>query len=765
MSTQRHPVLVWSDDTGSATAALVADPFGAAAHAETEEQALRQLKELLEWRLEHTPWIEAPDFAELALTEVKVEVRPQYTLGERVLPCPETLWMRMPCVTGRQENGLWVATVPHLRLRFDYRDASAFKSLLAHFVKEALHGFTPMELAGRLPPRRCRLDEIVLRPKPDRSAQVLAEHRPELEILFSVADPLLLDAGRQKRATAAFGRENLVSALAARLGHDKANILLVGPAGVGKSTVLLDAVRVWFRGISAPAAGAESSEDQALRKYRVWRGTAGRLIAGMCYLGQWEERCEAFIQQLAALEGVFCAENLLGFVQAGGGGSGESVASFLLPYLQRGELRMLAEATPEEVEACRRLLPGLLDVFQIVPVPVFSEPEAVEVLRRLTKAYAANARLQVDPMVPALVHRLFRRFEPYAVFPGPAARFLRGLFEDHSSARTVSCPDTLAAFVKLTGLPEILLRDDLPLEDATVRADLSARVIGQPEAVATAAGVVVTLKAGLADPERPFGVFLFCGPTGVGKTELVKALADYCYGSGGAKDRLVRLDMSEYGGWGAAQRLLDGPQGAPAAWIERVRRQPFCVVLFDEIEKAEPEVFDVLLGLLDEGRLTDRFGRVTQFRSAIIIMTSNLGAQANRTAGFLPDAGLDYESEAAKHFRPEFFNRLDAVVAFQPLSPADVVAITRKELAELAKREGLVSAGIRLEWSEALVTDLARAGYDPRFGARPLQRVIEETLSTRLARWRSANPSLRNVTVRVDLGQDGSVTLLVLPQS
>ncbi|MEI7837537.1 MAG: hypothetical protein WCK05_14150, partial [Planctomycetota bacterium] len=250
----------------------------------------------------------------------------------------------------------------------------------------------------------------------------------------------------------------------------------------GKSTVLLDAVRVWFRGISAPAAGAESSEDQALRKYRVWRGTAGRLIAGMCYLGQWEERCEAFIQQLAALEGVFCAENLLGFVQAGGGGSGESVASFLLPYLQRGELRMLAEATPEEVEACRRLLPGLLDVFQIVPVPVFSEPEAVEVLRRLTKAYAATARLQVDPMVPALVHRLFRRFEPYAVFPGPAARFLRGLFEDHSSARTVSCPDTLAAFVKLTGLPEILLRDDLPLEDATVRADLSARVIGQPEA-------------------------------------------------------------------------------------------------------------------------------------------------------------------------------------------------------------------------------------------------------------------------------------------
>jgi ATP-dependent Clp protease ATP-binding subunit ClpC len=766
MSTQRHPVLIWTGPTGVATAALVGDSDGAAAQARTEEEALRQLKELLEWRQEHQLGNTAPDFAEPVLTKVKVEVRPQYREGERVLPYPETLWLHVPCVTGRQENGLRVAAVPHLRLGFNYQDAAALNSLVAHFVKEALHELTPMQLARRLPPRHCRLEEIVLREKPERERQVLPEHRPELKVLFVVADPLLGEAGRQKKSPAAFGRENLVYHLTEKLAREKSNLLLVGPAGVGKSTVLVDAVRGWWRRKpEATAAGEESEAAQDLRKYRVWRGSAGRLIAGMRYLGEWEERCEAFLRQLATIEGVFCAENLLELVQVGGRGAGDSVGSFLLPYLQRGELRMVAEATPEEVEACRRLLPGLLDVFQVVPVPVFSEPEAAAVLSRLAETYATSARKETEPAVPALVHRLFQRFQPYAVFPGPAARFLRGLHDHPSSAKTVTTQEALAAFVKLTGLPEKFLRDDLPLDWEEVREELAAKVIGQAEAVSAAAGVIITLKAGLGDPARPFGVMLFCGPTGVGKTELVRTLAGYCFGAGGAKDRLVRLDMSEYGGWGAAQRLLESPDGAPAAWIARVRQQPFCVVLFDEIEKAAPEVFDVLLGLLDEGRLTDRFGRVTQFRSAIIVMTSNLGASAGRTAGFQAGAGPDYESEAAKYFRPEFFNRLDAVVTFRPLSAADVGAIVRKELAELARREGFASAHIRLEWSEELVAAVARLGYDPRYGARPLQRALEQTVSTPLARWKSANPAVRQVTIHVGLVPGEGVRLEVKPDN
>ena len=762
MSTQRHPVLLWTDSATAVTAALVGDEQNAAAYAHTEEEALRQLKELLEWRSEHQPWIEDPDFIEPALIEVKVEVRPQYTQDKRVLPCPETVWLRVPCVTGRQENGLRVAAVPHLRLRFDYQEAADVKELVAHFVKEALHGKTPLELAGLLPPRECRLAEIAFREGTERSRQLPPEQRPELKVLFTVADPVLHDAGRQKKAASAFGRDTLVRNLTAKLTREKTSLLLVGQAGVGKSTVLRDAVRAWFRTKPGAKDDDDSTESPSLRKYRFWRGSAGRMIAGMRYLGEWEERCEEFIQQLTTIAGTFCVENLLELIQVGGRGPGDSVGAFLMPYMQRGELRVIAEATPEEVEACRRLLPGLLDVFQVVEVPPFSDSDAVSVLGRLAEAHADTARLEFDPALPALVHRLFQRFQPYAVFPGPAARFLRGLFDRNASTETVTCQDALTAFVKLTGLPEIFLRDDQPLRWETVRDEFAAKVIGQPEAVAAAAGLVTTMKAGLADPGRPFGVLLFCGPTGVGKTELVKTLTSYCFGAAGAKDRLVRLDMSEYGGWGAAQRLLDGPQGTPAAWIERVRRQPFCVVLFDEIEKAAPEVFDVLLGLLDEGRLTDRFGRLTQFRSAILVMTSNLGAQAARSLGFVSPAGADYESEVAKHFRPEFFNRLDGIVTFRSLSAADVGDIARKELTDLAAREGFVAAGIRLEWSEEVVAAVAKAGYDPRYGARPLQRALEEMVSTPLARWKSTNPGIRNVTVRMELGPDGAVRLEVL---
>jgi ATP-dependent Clp protease ATP-binding subunit ClpC len=511
-----------------------------------------------------------------------------------------------------------------------------------------------------------------------------------------------------------------------------------------------------------------------MRNYRFWRGSAGRLIAGMRFLGEWEERCEEFIAQLQTIEGVFCAESLLELAQVGGEGPGASVAAFLLPYLQRGELRMAAEATAQELEACRRLLPGLLDVFQLVQVPPFGEAAAVQVLERIARAHATAARLELEPGAVTLAYRLFRRFQPYAAFPGPAAQFIRTLCEPRSNAsrstkRSVTAQDVVGLFVKQTGLPEIFLRDDLLLPANEVRAWLGAQVIGQTEATVTAARLLATIKTGLTDPGRPLGVLLFCGPTGVGKTALAKSLVEYCFGAAGAKDpstgsgqdRLVRLDMSEYSGWGAAQRLLQNPQGRPAAWIDRVRRQPFCVVLFDEIEKAAPEVFDVLLGLLDEGRLTDQFGRITWFRSAVIIMTSNLGADASDSAGFSSVPNPSYASEVHKFFRPEFFNRLDGVITFQPLGPPEVEAIARKELAELAQREGLVAAGLEVVWSERLLKTIVAEGYDHRFGARPLQRAIENRVAVPLARWRVDHPKARALTILVDLDEAGSVTVTV----
>jgi len=544
----------------------------------------------------------------------------------------------------------------------------------------------------------------------------------------------------------------LAATLAGKLGRERANLLLIGPSGVGKTTLLLEAARRWSREHARTAESDDDSATQSQGLGRFWRGNAGRLIAGMRYLGEWEKRCAEFIEQLRQVDGIFCAENLLELVSVGGHGPGDSVGAFLLPYLRQGELRMVAEATPVEVDACRRLLPGLVDVFQHCVVPEFTEPEAIDVLDKLAQTCSAAAKIDVAQDVIQLVHRLFRRFAPYAVMPGPAATFVRTLYDraSRSANARIGPADVVALFAQQTGLPEILLRDEWPLPPDQVRTALAQQIIGQSEAVAAAARLVTTFKAGLNDPARPLGVLLFCGPTGVGKTALARALAGYCFGAGTEKERLIRLDMSEYSAIAAAHRLLTGPDGGPARWIQRVRQQPFCLLLFDEIEKAAPEVFDLLLGLLDEGRLTDPLGRVTNFCSAFILFTSNLGATAQDSPGFRPDNGPRYENAVVQFFRPEFYNRLDAVITFQPLSPAEVEVITRKELAALAQREGLTAAALTLRWTDRLIAAVARAGYDRRLGARPLQRALERLVVTPLARWRVEHPEARHRQLTVD---------------
>lgn len=207
--------------------------------------------------------------------------------------------------------------------------------------------------------------------------------------------------------------------------------------------------------------------------------------------------------------------------------------------------------------------------------------------------------------------------------------------------------------------------------------------------------------------------------------------------------------MSEYSGPGAPERFLGTPL-APADWIVKLRQQSFTVLLLDEIEKADPEIFDTLLAVFDEGRLTDTWGRVTWFRSAVIIMTSNLGAASSSSFGLIPSSTPAYEGEVRSFFRPEFFNRIDAVVTFDPLSPDTVKAIARKELQDLSKREGFTARNISLTWSDALVDYLAKEGFDPHYGARPLQRTIEKELVAPLARYLIEHPTLRDRGIHLD---------------
>ncbi|HWB75765.1 MAG TPA: AAA family ATPase, partial [Nannocystaceae bacterium] len=279
-----------------------------------------------------------------------------------------------------------------------------------------------------------------------------------------------------------------------------------------------------------------------------------------------------------------------------------------------------------------------------------------------------------------------------------------------------------------TGIPVARMLESEQARLLHIDQNLERRVVGQDEAVKRVAAAVRQARAGLADPNRPMGSFLFLGPTGVGKTELAKALAEFLFDD---ERHVVRIDMSEYMEKFSVSRLLGAPPGyvgydEGGQLTEAVRRRPYSVVLLDEIEKAHPDVFNVLLQLLDDGRLTDSQGRTVDFRNTIVLMTSNLGSDRMRPGMDEREAAKVREAALRGHFRPEFLNRLDGIVAFRPLGPEHIGKIVDIQLDRLRPR--LAARELGLEVTPAARARLARKGYDPEFGARPLKRLIQQTI-------------------------------------
>jgi ATP-dependent Clp protease ATP-binding subunit ClpB len=321
--------------------------------------------------------------------------------------------------------------------------------------------------------------------------------------------------------------------------------------------------------------------------------------------------------------------------------------------------------------------------------------------------------------------------------------------------------DIAAVVSRWTGVPvskllEGEMRKLLALED-----ELHKRVIGQDEAVLAVAEAVMRARSGLKDPNRPIGSFIFLGPTGVGKTELARALADFLFDDERA---MVRIDMSEYQEKHTVARLVGAPPGyvgydEGGQLTEAIRRRPYAVVLFDEIEKAHQDVFNVLLQILDDGRLTDGQGRTVDFKNTIVIMTSNIGSHrildykgtfAGDGYSRMKDAVLE---ELRRHFRPEFLNRIDEIIVFHALSEEHLKQIVEIQLAGLRKR--LAERHIELELSDRARTYLVRTGFDPTYGARPLKRAIQREIETPLARLILSGEVRNDQTVYVDLDSSG----------
>ena len=740
-----YPLLYFEFQEGAVLGILVGTEL------EAMDKDLRSLKSALLDHLQkqYKKYDDYPlmDIMEPRLRMVEASIRPAYRDRTGSYPLSSTLKVSVPAVFGETEQGYFECYLPLFAESFYYYDARQFDALVQHVVVTLLNRFSPEKIYRLQMLPRPSLDVVPLKVNYDRDLYWSGiEYKREYKVLNRLAErvPQKKNIRRSMSALpeAAWEQEGKVTEVADKLISTRSNVLAVGRPGTGKSAVLRQAIK---------KITARSRKQQL--GYTFWRILPQRITASSKYLGEWEELCELLVEELNLANGILWVEDVVRLLQIGGEGPEDSVAAFLLSFLQQGKLQMVGEATPQELESMRRLLPGFAEAFQVVLIEELDEKKVISVLDKFAEYSEKSLQMPIAKEALQLSYRLLLRYYPYESFPGKGIKFLGQCVSEGQLRRAekVTKKAVFDNFIRQTGLPEFFLRDDLLLDIEELQGYFNQRIIGQPDAVSKLCSLVKVYKAGLNNPYKPINTLLFAGPTGVGKTASAKALADYFFGKGQRKSPLVRIDMSEFQYPGQIVRLI-GADREPGQLVKDIRERPFSVLLLDEVEKADPSIFDALLGLMDEGVLVDAYGRETNFRNTIVIMTSNLGASGQKSIGFgqKEDEDAVYLSAITRHFRPEFVNRLDSVVVFGSLNQEDIRAITRKELDELSQREGFAKRQIDIQFSEKVVSYIASIGFDVRYGARPLQRAVEQSLMTPIANWLLQHPKSENCRLQVD---------------
>lgn len=678
-----------------------------------------------------------------SLKLVHIEYRPLQKIEGSFLPIGESINIPINVVLGQKYKAMaYQAFLPEFNISFSYFDKRQFHSLLNAFV---LNSLTEMHLRGihsLLFEQENGLETIELKVRENIKSQhftFTTESLKKESVLdkFALSFPKKLKPTNQfKLPENAWGCEDKLLETIDKITK-KRSVIIVGKSGCGKTTLINESIK-------------KIQKNNKL-KQRFWQMQIQRITSKSKYLGEWQKTVEDLVQELKQENGVLWLSDFSKLIETGGEGAADSVAAFVRPYIADAALQMICELSPEQFEAAKRLLPTFMDLFSIVELEEANNSETLQILDRLAAYAFEYYKIKIEPSALYLSHSMLARFMPYESFPGKAFKFLGQCYsvQKNSNGFLVDKEQVIKQFSAMSGLPELFLNDHQLLDVDAALEFFNSAIIGQQEAVDVLLSTVKIFKAGLNNPNKPIATLFFSGPSGVGKTSAAKALADYFFGFGAKESPLLRLDMNEFQSAADVYRLLGSGNNAPGLFTA-LRGRPFSVLLFDEIEKADAGIFDLLLNVIDEGRLIDSFGRLTDFRNCIIIMTSNLGTNPNRISLIDKDDKAEFEHSLNSFFRAEFLNRIDAFVQFKALKQKDILEIVKKELNEIGKREGFSKKGIELKFSNALLNFFGEYGFDERYGARPIQRAIEQKLIAVLSVWLQSNITFNNGVLMLD---------------